>query len=140
MKPEAAAYLAKAKEQLMKAPALLAQGFTDDAGRAAYLAGFHAAQALIFERTGRSAKNSQGRSNSIRCSGESRAELRCRTARFLPKAYNLKAVADYETGPDSHLQPGLAETAITIAQRFIDAVSSLIPASGHPPRPPSAKP
>ena len=32
----------------------------DEAGRAAYLAGFHAAQALISERTGRVAKTHDG--------------------------------------------------------------------------------
>jgi hypothetical protein len=43
MKPETSAFLTKAKELLAPAPALLAQNFTDDAGRATYLAGFHAA-------------------------------------------------------------------------------------------------
>jgi transposase len=38
MTPEASAFLAKSKEFLERAPALLAQNFTDDAGRAAYLA------------------------------------------------------------------------------------------------------
>jgi hypothetical protein len=41
MKPETSAFPAKSKELLDRAPALLAQNFTDDAGRAAYLAGFH---------------------------------------------------------------------------------------------------
>jgi uncharacterized protein (UPF0332 family) len=34
--------------------------YIDEAGRAAYLAGYHAAQALIFERTGREAKTHKG--------------------------------------------------------------------------------
>jgi hypothetical protein len=55
MKPEAAAYLDKAKEYLAKADGMLAQ-WPDEAGRAAYLAGFHAAQGFIFEQTGRAAK------------------------------------------------------------------------------------
>lgn len=40
MKPETSAFLVKSKEFLDRAPALLAQDFTADAGRAAYLAGF----------------------------------------------------------------------------------------------------
>ena len=57
MKPESAAYLDKARDLLERAPALLAQQFTDEAGRAAYFAGFHAAQAFIFEKTHRSTED-----------------------------------------------------------------------------------
>ena len=60
MKPEAAAFLDKAHELLERASTLLAAGFLEDAGRAAYLAGYHAAQALIFERSGRSPKTHSG--------------------------------------------------------------------------------
>jgi uncharacterized protein (UPF0332 family) len=60
MKPESAAYLDKARDLLERAPALLAQQFTDEAGRAAYFAGFHAAQAFIFEKTHRSLKTHSG--------------------------------------------------------------------------------
>ena len=46
--PESAEHLAKAREYLVKARALLdVVHFADEAGRAAYLAGFHAAEALI---------------------------------------------------------------------------------------------
>jgi hypothetical protein len=51
--PEAADYLSKARESLTKARDLLnVLHYSDEAGRAAYLAGFHAAQAFIFERIG----------------------------------------------------------------------------------------
>jgi hypothetical protein len=50
--PETADYLARAREYLNKARGLLdVLHYSDEAARAAYLAGFHAAQALIFERT-----------------------------------------------------------------------------------------
>jgi len=59
--PEAAGHLDKADEYLTKARALLdILHYTDEAGCAAYLAGYHAAQALIFERTGREAKTHKG--------------------------------------------------------------------------------
>ena len=48
MTPEAAGHFAKAHEYLTKARALLdVLHYTDEAGRA-YLAGYHAAQALIY--------------------------------------------------------------------------------------------
>ena len=52
MKPETAAYLDKAREFLAKAEGMFANDWPDEAGRATYLAGMHAAQALIVERTG----------------------------------------------------------------------------------------
>lgn len=47
MTPEAERYLAKARQSIEHARMMLAVGLTDEAGRAAYQAGFHAAQALI---------------------------------------------------------------------------------------------
>ena len=53
MKTESAAFLRKAREFLTKARNQLdMMRYSDEAGRAAYLAGLHAAQALIFERSG----------------------------------------------------------------------------------------
>jgi uncharacterized protein (UPF0332 family) len=74
-------------------------GLNDDAGRAAYLAAFHAAQAIIFERTGKVYKSHKGvhieflrlTKNDPHFSSEQRG--------FLSKAYDFKAVADYDTGP-----------------------------------------
>lgn len=60
MKPEARAYLDKAKVLSLRAQALLASGFPDEGGRAAYLAGLHGAQAFLFERNGRSPKTHSG--------------------------------------------------------------------------------
>jgi uncharacterized protein (UPF0332 family) len=59
--PEAEEHLDKAREALVKARGLLeVMHYSDEAARAAYLAGFHAAQALISERTGRVAKSHSG--------------------------------------------------------------------------------
>ena len=53
MTPEAEEHLEKAHETLIKARGLLeVMHYSDEAARAAYLAGFHAAQALISEWTG----------------------------------------------------------------------------------------
>ena len=57
MKPETAAFLQKSREFLDKAQAMLAIDWPDEAGRAAYLAGLHAARAFLFERSGEIAKS-----------------------------------------------------------------------------------
>jgi len=58
--PEASAYLTKARQCLANAKASLGFGLSNDAGRGAYLAAYHASQAFIFEQTGKAAKTHQG--------------------------------------------------------------------------------
>jgi uncharacterized protein (UPF0332 family) len=58
--PEASGYLGKARQCLGYARINFGVGLGNDAGRNAYLCAFHAAQAFIFERTGKVAKNHQG--------------------------------------------------------------------------------
>lgn len=59
MTPEAARFLEKAQTLLNHADIMLSVNLNNDAGRTAYLAGFHAAQAFIFERLGKSLKTHQ---------------------------------------------------------------------------------
>jgi hypothetical protein len=58
--PETGYFLEKARRLLHDGEVMLEATLYDSAGRTAYLAGFHAAQALIVERTGRSAKTHRG--------------------------------------------------------------------------------
>ena len=60
MTPEVGDYLGKARQALSEARAVMAIDLTEAAGRAAYLAMFHSAQALIFDRTGSIAKTPSG--------------------------------------------------------------------------------
>jgi len=127
VKPEAAEHLDRAGEYLTKARNLLdVLHYNDEAGRAAYLAALHAAQAFIFERTGQLA-SSHGGINSqfnLLTRGDPRVDAELR--RFLPHAYDLKAVADYEAGPGSIVPLERVEAAIRTARRFVDAVTELL--------------
>ena len=60
VRPGTEAYLEKARQGLSNAHAKLGIRLANDAGRNAYLAVFHAAQALIFERKGKVAKSHRG--------------------------------------------------------------------------------
>jgi uncharacterized protein (UPF0332 family) len=66
VKPETALFLEKSHELLERADTMMGVGLTDDAGRAAYLAGLHAAQAFIFETTGRVFKDIQASKGNFR--------------------------------------------------------------------------
>ncbi len=98
MKPESAAFLQKSAEFLEKAQSMLDHGWSDEAGRAAYLAGFHAAQALIFERSGRVLKTHSGVQTEFARLAKSDPAFATELRRFLSRSYNLKQVADYWMG------------------------------------------
>jgi uncharacterized protein (UPF0332 family) len=128
VKPETAAYFQKSQEFLDKAQGMLAGQWPDEAGRAAYLAGFHAAQALLFESTGRTPKTHSGVQTEFARLIKDDERFDIAQRRFLGRAYNLKAVADYETGPASHVTPAQAQEAIDSAKRFVASVVTRIPA------------
>ena len=96
--PEVSEHLVKARECLARARIILEAGVGEDAGRDAYLAGFHAAQAVIRARTGRTAKTHRGVHRILSQLGRNEPPLAA-LALFLSQAYNMKAVANYELGP-----------------------------------------
>ena len=123
MSPETREHLDKAREYLTKARGLLdVMHYNDEAGRAAYLAGFHAAQALISERTGKIAKTHEGVNSQFNLLTKGNPAVDPELRRFLSLAYNLKAVADYEAGPGSIVPLERVEAAIVTATRFVDCV------------------
>lgn len=60
MKPETADYLSKARDDLNDARKIVAIGLAKVAARSACHAAFHAAEAFIGERTGKTAKTHSG--------------------------------------------------------------------------------
>lgn len=126
MRPETSGFLDKAREFLLKAEDMFADDWPDEAGRAAYLAGLHAAQAVIVERTGRIIKRHRGVRNELRrlLKDEPRFDLELQA--FLGRAYNLKAIADYETGPGSRVSHEVARVTIETARRYVEVVAALL--------------
>jgi uncharacterized protein (UPF0332 family) len=127
--PETGLFLAKARRLLDEAGGMLAIHYNEAAGRTAYLAGFHAAQALISDRTGRTVKTHNGVRTEFHrlIRGDTRFDDTLRD--FLGSTYNLKAIADYETGPASDVSSERAMQAIEEARLFIATVAELL--EGH---------
>src|SRR5581483_1559754 len=121
-----AAYLDKARQALKEARAVADIGLPEAAGRAAYLAAYHAAQAFISARTGKISKTHGGvRSEFARLAkGDPQVDRAFPT--FLAQAYNLKSIADYAIGIDAHVSPAEADEAIRDATRFVELISSLL--------------
>ncbi len=126
MTPQAANYLEKARKLLADADRMLNVGLSDAAGRAAYLAGFHVAQAFIFERLGKVYKTQKGVQTEFLRLTKSEPDVDSELRSFLVHAYNLKAIADYETGPGAEISAELAAPAVQNAKRFAIHFSRLI--------------
>ena len=140
MKPESAAFMEKSREFLVKAEGMRDNDWPDEAGRASYLAGLHAARALIFETSGeitKSHKRVQSEFGRLtRDDPRFDQELRA----FLGRAYNLKVIADYETGPRSRVSGQSAGAAVRTAHRFVECAANVLPANRRSPRKPDAPP
>ena len=105
---------------------MLAVHLNEDAGRAAYLAAFHAAQAFVFESVAKMFKTHKGVQTEFLRLTKDDPRLKPDLRIFLSQAYNLKAIADYEEGPGSEVSTERAAAAIETAGRFLDGIAGLI--------------
>ena len=129
MSPEACRFLQKAEQLLDRAGVMLGVGLNEDAGRAAYLAGYHAAQALIFESIGKVFKSHNGVQSEFLRLTKNDPRLTPHLRTFLSHAYNLKSIADYETGPSSEVSAERAASAIETGKQFVAQVAQLMPSA-----------
>ena len=126
MTPEVGDYLCKARQALSESRAVMMIDLTEAAGRTAYLAMFHAAQALIFDRTGSIAKTHSGvRSEFARISKDDSRVDREFTA-SLAQAHVLKEIADHEMEPNAIVPRERAAAVIESAEKFIDCISGVV--------------
>ena len=126
MKPEATDCLAKARQLLDEARAVFAIQLVEAAGRSAYLAAYHAAQAFIFERTGKVAKTHSGVRSELSRLAKNEPGIDRIFLAFLARAYTLKEVADYGIGPSPKVPPERAAAAIDLSDRFIELIARLL--------------
>ena len=126
MKPETVLFFENARNMLARGRRMLEADLYEDVGRAAYLAAYHAAQALIFEREQRTLKTHGGvQSEFARLIKDEQivpADLRG----FVSRAYAFKTIADYD--PLTALAPTEedATTAMETAAHFVNEVVRLV--------------
>jgi uncharacterized protein (UPF0332 family) len=99
VKSQTSAFLDKSRELLDQAATMLGVNLIEAAGRTAYLAGLHAAQALIFENTGRIYKSHAGAHGEFSRLVKDDPRVDDQLRAFLGRSYSLKAIADYENRP-----------------------------------------
>jgi uncharacterized protein (UPF0332 family) len=124
--PEAAEHVEKARQCLSRARTIYGAEVPDVAAREAYLAAFHAAQALITERSGRNAKTHKGVHVQFARLTKDDARIDQELRQFLPKAYDMKSIADYGVEPEIEVSFEQAEAAIETAARFVDCVATVL--------------
>jgi uncharacterized protein (UPF0332 family) len=125
--PEASRFLDKARKLLEHATTMLSVGLNEDAGRTAYLAGFHAAQAFIFETTQKVFKSHKGVQTEFLRLTKDDPRFTADQRIFLSQTYNLKAIADYESGPGSEISAERAARAVAAGKLFVEHIAGLLP-------------
>lgn len=128
MSPEAADYLAKARQCLDDAKQVAAvTPLHHIVAREAYLAAYHAAEAYLFERTGRAAKTHRGVRSEFSRLARSEPRIGREFLTFLAEPYEYKSIADYGVGSASaSITAEDARTAIDTAARFISRLAELL--------------
>ena len=120
MTPETLDFLAAADRAVSNARSVLAIDIPDQAARLAYYAQFHAAQALIFERTGTIARTHRGVDTQFHKQSKGEPGLSPGLAGELSAPYRYKERADYETGSAAApITQANASDAIATAERFV---------------------
>ena len=91
-------HLAYARAALEQGRYLLAGRFLNGAGRDAYMAAFHAALAIIVDRTGKEPKTHAGTRSEFARLAKDEPALGREAVAFLARAYEFKEFADYAEG------------------------------------------
>lgn len=128
MKPESGQFLTKARKCLADARSMAAVPLADAAGRTAYLAGFHAAQALLFERESRVVKTHNGVHTEWQRLTRDDDTVEPALRAFLSRSYSFKVTADYGLDPLDRVTEEQASTAIATAERLVALVETKLAA------------
>jgi uncharacterized protein (UPF0332 family) len=126
MKPESSQYIKKARKLLLGASAMLTINLYEDAGRNAYLAGFNAARAFVYEENDKVFRSHVGLRGEFSRLLKDDPRIDHHMRGFLGRAYNFKIIADYEEGPHAEITAGRATAVVEESKKFVSLVESLL--------------
>ncbi len=113
-------HVEKARRALATGEYLLSGGFTEPAGREAYMAAFHASLAFTMSRTGKEPKTHKGANIEFARLAREEPRIDHELVAFLSGSYRLKSVADYEESIPVSVEE--ARTSLDTAERFLATV------------------
>lgn len=132
MKPDTADHLRKARQMLADARTIAGISLHHVAAREAYLAAFHAAEAYIFEQTGKVAKTHRGVRAMFSRVAKAEPRISQEFVAFLGRGYELKSIVDYDTNDATPpISAERAGFAIDTAGRFIELMARLLHSDGE---------
>lgn len=117
-------HLAKACDAIEFARYALTGGYSDEAGRSAYMATYHAALAFIVARTGRVPKTHSGARSEFGRLARDEPRITREQVSLLGWTYELKNLSDY--GQPRTVAAEDAERAIDEAATLIETVTGLV--------------
>jgi uncharacterized protein (UPF0332 family) len=97
----------------------------EDAGRAAYLACFHVAQALIFAREQCVLRTHHGVQTEFQRLVRNEPAVDADLRGFLSRAYKFKTIADYDLGGSVAMTEADARSALATAERFTEQLAEV---------------
>ena len=130
MTPEAAQYLDKARRCLADARVIAANPIPHIAAREAHLAAYHAAEAYLQARTGKSAKTHAGLRSEFARLAREEPRIERGFVTFLARAYELKSIADYSVGQAAEIGIDDVRAAIDTAGRFAEGIDAVLRTAG----------
>jgi uncharacterized protein (UPF0332 family) len=125
VKPETTDQIAKALHCLGAANQIIAIQLSDVAAKEAYLAIYHAAQAYIFEVSGRANKTHRGVRVVFSQLARNDPRLVPECSALLARAYQYKETADYAVGERALVTVSEAQDLIDRVRGCVDRIASL---------------
>ena len=132
MTPQANSFVDAAHRALADARTILGVNVPHQAARLAYYGQFHAARALIFERTSKISKTHKGVDKEFHRLAKAEAALPPSMAAELSAAYRFKERADYDVGNLAPVTQRHALDAIVTAERFVATIQQVLTTPPHP--------
>ena len=124
MRPETELFLAKARNDLADARTVASIGLASIAARSAYFVAFHAAEAYIFERSGKVAKTHSGVRSEFARLARASSGIGKPVSAFLGEAYKFKEISDYGLDQRESVTIEEANAAIVNAELFLSIVAA----------------
>ncbi len=132
MSPESTDYMDQAFEDLGDARKIVSLGISKVAARSAYYAAFHAAEAYIFQKSGRAVKSHSGVRTEFYRLAKDDPNIDPALTVFLGRAYRYKEISDYRVGSGTVVTVADAEAAIAAASAFVDHIVASLPSLPSP--------
>jgi uncharacterized protein (UPF0332 family) len=127
--PAAGRCLAAARQSLADAEAILALPIPRVAAREAYMAAYHAAEALVIERTGRTVKTHASLRTEFARLGQGSDRIGRWMTTFLANGFRFKSLSDYDVTQETPITGANAEALIAEARTFVARIEELLQAT-----------